>query len=76
MEVIARLVAQGQGVALLPCDYYKAEVSLGKLEILQVEPVMPNVDFTLLSFAQRPTAFVSAVTEAVEAVRRQRPGAA
>jgi DNA-binding transcriptional LysR family regulator len=76
MEVIARLVTQGQGVGLLPCDYYEAEVSLGKLEVLQVEPAMPGVEFTLLSFAQKPTAFVSAVTEAVKAVRRQRRDAA
>ena len=72
MEVIARLVAQGQGVGLLPCDYYGTEVSLGKLEILHTEPAMPGAEFTLLSLAQRPTAFVSAVTEAVKAVRRQR----
>jgi DNA-binding transcriptional LysR family regulator len=72
MEVIARLVAQGQGVGLLPCDYFGAEVSLGKLEVLQVEPAMPGVEFNLLSFAQRPTAFVSAVIDAVRAVRRLR----
>ena len=72
MEVIAQLVMQGQGVGLLPRDYYEAEVSLGKLKVLQVEPAMPGVEFTLLSFAQKPTAFVSAVTEAVKAVRRQR----
>lgn len=72
MEVIARLVTEGQGVGLLPRDYYGAEVSLGKLEVLEVEPAMPGVEFTLLSFAQRPTAFVSAVTEAVQAVRHQR----
>lgn len=76
MEVIARLVAQGQGVGLLPCDYYGAEVSLGKLEILHTQPAMPGADFTMLSFAQRPTAFVSAVTQAVKAVRRHRMAAA
>jgi DNA-binding transcriptional LysR family regulator len=72
MEVIARLVAQGQGVGLLPCDYFGAEVSLGKLEVLQVEPAMPSVEFNLLSFAQRPTSFVAAVIDAVTAVRRPR----
>lgn len=72
MEVIARLVAQGQGVGWLPCDYYGAEVSLGKLEVLPVRPALPGVEFTLLSFAQRPTAFASAVTEAVKSLRRQR----
>jgi DNA-binding transcriptional LysR family regulator len=76
MEVIARLVAQGQGVGLLPCDYYEAEMSLGKLEVLPVEPAMPRVEFTLLSFAQRPTAFASAVREGVKSVRRQRLAAA
>jgi DNA-binding transcriptional LysR family regulator len=69
-------VAQGQGVGLLPCDYYEAEMSLGKLEVLPVEPAMPRVEFTLLSFAQRPTAFASAVREGVKSVRRQRLAAA
>jgi DNA-binding transcriptional LysR family regulator len=76
MELIALLVTQGQGVGLLPCDYYGAEVSLGKLEILHTEPSMPGAEFTLLSFAQRPTAFVSAVTDAVKEVRRHRIAAA
>lgn len=75
MEVIARLVAQGQGVGLLPCDYYGTEVSMGKLEILHTEPAMPGAEITLLSLARRPTAFVTAVTEAVKAVRRQRMAA-
>lgn len=76
MEVIARLVSQGEGVGLLPCDYYGTEVSLGKLEILSANPAMPGVELTLLAFAQRPTAFASAVTEAVTAVRRGRHAAA
>jgi DNA-binding transcriptional LysR family regulator len=75
MEAIARLVARGEGVGLLPCDYFWAEVSLGKLEVLQVEPAMPGVEFTLVNFPQRPTAFVSAVTDAVKAVRRLGPAA-
>ena len=39
MVAIARLVTQGQGVSLLPCDY-GAEVSLGKLEIPHTEPAI------------------------------------
>jgi DNA-binding transcriptional LysR family regulator len=72
MEVIARLVTQGHGVGLLPCDYYRTEVAMGSLEVLSVEPPIARVDFTLLSLAQRPTAFVSAVTDAVKAVRQER----
>ncbi len=69
MEVIARLVAQGQGVGLLPCEYYGEEVALGKLKVLQTEPEIPDVDFTMLSIAKAPTVMVSALANAVKAVR-------
>lgn len=72
MEVIARLVAQGLGVGLLPSDYYGTELSEGRLEIVQAAPEIAGAEFTLLSFAERQTAFVSAVTDAVRAVRRAR----
>jgi DNA-binding transcriptional LysR family regulator len=72
MEVIARLVAQGLGVGLLPIDYYGSELSLGKLRILQVQPSIAAAEFTLLSMEERQSAFVSAVTVAVQAVRRPR----
>lgn len=72
MEVIARLVAQGLGIGLLPIDYYGSELSLGKLQILQVQPPIAAAEFTLLSMEERQTAFVSAVTLAVQAVRRPR----
>lgn len=68
MEVIARLVAQGQGVGLLPCDYYGSEVALGKLKVLQTEPEIPDVDFTLLSIAKAPSVMVNAVANAVKDV--------
>jgi DNA-binding transcriptional LysR family regulator len=71
MEVIARLVAQGQGVGLLPSNYYGAEVSFGRLEVLQVEPAMPPVEFAMLSSARGSNALVSAVRDAVKTVRRQ-----
>lgn len=72
MEVIARLVAQGLGVGLLPVDYYGAEIALGKLEILPTRPRIAAAEFTLLSFEERQTAFVSAVNDAVKSVRRPR----
>jgi DNA-binding transcriptional LysR family regulator len=70
MEVIARLVAQGLGVGLLPVDYYGAELSLGKLQALQVEPPIAAAEFSLLSPAEQQTAFASAVSAAVQAVLR------
>ncbi|MBU1357691.1 MAG: LysR family transcriptional regulator [Gammaproteobacteria bacterium] len=72
MEVMARLVTMGQGVGMLPCDYYGSDVSLGALEILRTEPAMPGAEITLLSMAGRPSAYVAAVTDAVKVVRRHR----
>jgi DNA-binding transcriptional LysR family regulator len=72
MEVISRLVAEGLGVALLPSDYYGNELSLGRLQILDAQPPMLGADFTLVSFAERQTAFASAVSDAVRAVKRLR----
>jgi DNA-binding transcriptional LysR family regulator len=72
MEVIAKLVAQSLGVGLLPSKYYGAELSNGRLEILDAQPPMAGAEFTLVSFAERQTAFVSAVTDAVRAVTRPR----
>ncbi len=74
MEVISRLVADGMGVGLLPSEYYGNELSLGRLQILGAKPPMPGAEFTLVSFAERETAFASAVSVAVRAVTRLRRG--
>jgi DNA-binding transcriptional LysR family regulator len=70
MDVIAKLVLQGLGLGLLPSGYYGAEISLGRLEVLQTSPPIPSAQFVLVSPADRQTGFVSAVTDAVKAVRR------
>jgi DNA-binding transcriptional LysR family regulator len=70
MDVIAKLVLQGLGLGLLPSGYYGAEISLGRLEIVQTSPPIPSAEFMLVSPADRQTGFVSAVTDAVKAVRR------
>jgi DNA-binding transcriptional LysR family regulator len=72
MAVIARLVAEGIGVGLLPSDYYGKELTVGRLQILEAQPPMPGAEFTLVSLAERQTAFVSAVSDAVRSVTRQR----
>lgn len=72
MAVIARLVAEGIGVGLLPSNYYGNELAVGRLQLLEAQPPMPDAEFTLVSFAERQTAFVSAVSDAVRSVMRQR----
>jgi DNA-binding transcriptional LysR family regulator len=71
MDLIAKMVAQGTGIGMLPAEFYGSELSLGKMEVLQASPAIPATEFTLLSFAERQTALVSALTDAVRAVRRR-----
>jgi DNA-binding transcriptional LysR family regulator len=74
MDVIARMVAQGTGVGMLPAEFYGAELALGQMEVLRASPAIPDVEFMLVSFAGRETALVSALTDAVRAVRRRAAG--
>lgn len=74
MDLIAKMVAHGAGIGMLPAEFYGPELSLGKMEVLQASPAIAATEFTLLSFADRQTAFVSALADAVRAVRRRAAG--
>lgn len=71
MEVMAKLVGQGVGIAFLPQDYYASDLALGRMDLLAAEPSIAPVEFTLLTFEERQTVFARAVMDAVQAVRKR-----
>jgi len=45
MEISAGLVRSGLGLSLLPVAYYAEDIRAGRLQILDVDPVLPPVSF-------------------------------
>lgn len=70
MDVIASLVMQGRGIALLPREHFQPELAAGRLEILSTAPALPGVELALARPAQRQTALSSAASECIREVAR------
>ena len=45
LPVIGQLTAAGLGVSALPLNYFKHEISQGKLQIVKTQPAAPSVDY-------------------------------
>lgn len=61
MEISAGLVRSGLGLSLLPVDFYAEDVRAGRLNVLDIEPVLPPVSF----FAVRAAGVGSPLIERV-----------
>lgn len=48
LPVIGQLTAAGLGISALPLDYFRQEVSRGKLQVVKTEPAPPSVDYYVL----------------------------
>lgn len=76
MEVIARLVAQGRGIGLLPREQMEPEIAAGRLQLLRTAPVLPGMELALIRPARRHAALASATFECIREVIGGNPAAA
>lgn len=67
MNVLAELTIQGSGVSLLPRHCYRAEIEAGRLAVLNTEPALPRVEFSLVYRSDRVPALAPAIAEAAQA---------
>ncbi|NYT59327.1 LysR family transcriptional regulator [Alcaligenaceae bacterium] len=65
MELLARLVIAGQGLAMLPRDYFNEEITAGRLKVLQTEPALESVGFYLVYPRENSTLFGLRVVQAI-----------
>lgn len=66
MDVLAKLVVERQGVALLPQSYYSEAISTGKMRALAVEPQVDGVDFFLACLSTCDEKLVGRVVSAIK----------
>jgi len=69
MDLLARLVAEKQGIAMLPRDYYTADIEAGRLQVLETTPPIESVDFYLAYSSKRNPAFVQRIARCIREVR-------
>ena len=54
MEISAGLVRSGLGISFLPRDFYKEELKSGEMVELKTYPMLPVVEFSIISKKEGP----------------------
>lgn len=63
MHAVSLLVRAGQGLSILPTDYYEPYVEIGAMRILKTAPSLPAIEYLAVYFQQPGSTLVSTIAQ-------------